>query len=143
MYCQYKKVAEIIHSIEGNIVVAVSAMGKTTNNSERVVNLWFNNDMIFWSVFNEIKTIIKTLLMNFWQRVRTVFEDFKELEEMLTESPSLDYNFEYDKIVSYGEILSTKIVSQYLQNNSMSDGSISENYLKPILYSARQLSIGI
>ena len=63
---------------------------------------------------------------------------------MLTESPSLDYNFEYDKIVSYGEILSTKIVSQYLQKQLvMSDGSISENYLKPILYSARQLSIGI
>ena len=47
MYCQCcKKVAEIIHSIEGNIVVVVSAMGKTTNNLERVVNLWFNNDMI-------------------------------------------------------------------------------------------------
>jgi len=114
-----KKVAEIIHSIEGNIVVVVSAMGKTTNNLERVVNLWFNNDMIFWSVFNEIKNYHQNIIDElFGKGCELFFEDFKELEEMLTESPSLDYNFEYDKIVSYGEILSTKIVSQYLQKTT-------------------------
>jgi len=41
---------------------------------------------------------------------------FDELEEKLNTDPSLDYNFEYDQIVSYGELVSTRIVSEYLNS---------------------------
>ncbi len=114
-----KKVAEIINSIAGEIVVVVSAMGKTTNNLEKVLNLWFNNDMTFWSVFQEIKSYHQNIIDElFGSGCELFFEDFKELETMLTEPPSLDYNYEYDKIVSYGEIFSTKIVSRFLQKTT-------------------------
>lgn len=114
-----RKVAEIINGIEGQLVVVVSAMGKTTNNLETILNLWFNNDMSFWGVFNDIKRYHQNIIDDLFGTGCNLFEqDFKELESMLTDPPSLDYNFEYDKIVSFGELLSTKIVSQFIQKSS-------------------------
>ncbi len=102
-----------------NKLVVVSAMGKMTNDFEKIVDAYFYkktsiSDAIL-NVRNYHLTIIKDL--NFDQK-NTIFFDFEhifaKLSGFLTKNTSKDYNYIYDQIVSFGELLSTKIVSAYL-----------------------------
>jgi aspartate kinase len=101
------------------LVVVVSAMGKTTNLLEKVLNAWYESD--------ERLPVFVQEVINFHQAITTaLFPDkkhvahfktdllFGELEGNLSMPPSLDYDFDYDQIVSFGELISTAIVSEYL-----------------------------
>ena len=106
-------------------VVIISAMGKTTNKLENIVNKWFNDQVFFTEQFEELKDfhlqLIEELFDNvdigntekidLQQSVKNIFEELKQKIKVL---PNFDYNFLYDSIVSYGEILSTTIISSYL-----------------------------
>lgn len=103
-----------------DIVVVVSAMGKTTNTLEGVVHAFFSND---WEVFSSLIEKSKSLHM---EVVSKLFEDksdeiyhsvttlFDEILNFKNTNLSDDYNYVYDQIVSYGEIISTTIVASYL-----------------------------
>lgn len=100
-------------------VIVVSAMGKTTNALEDVVTAFFQNKDVLTEKINFVEKyhldIINQLFDN---KKHQVFDKislfFSELKLFLTNNKSPLYNFVYDQIVSLGEVLSTTILSEYL-----------------------------
>ncbi|MDD4143958.1 MAG: aspartate kinase [Prolixibacteraceae bacterium] len=122
-----RKVSDILSGNNENLIVVISAMGKTTNLLETVVRAYFDNDNQKWPIFQEFKNYhfkICKELFNGENIPESVINLFDELEEKLKVYPSLDYNFEYDQIVSYGELVSTRIVSEYMKNTGLTNSWI-------------------
>ena len=101
------------------LIIVVSAMGKTTNKFENLVNAHFAKEpteAILEDLRNCHGEIAKEL---FGDKVQPVIEDINntlvEVEWALEDPDGLDYHFQYDQIVSIGEMLSTKIISAYLK----------------------------
>ena len=101
------------------LVIVVSAMGKTTNKFEALVNAHFEKKAtseILEDLRNCHGEIAKEL---FGDKAQPVIEDINntlvEVEWALEDPDGLDYHFQYDQIVSIGEMLSTRIISAYLK----------------------------
>ena len=115
-----KNVASILKLFpHEKIVVVVSAMGKTTNALERLTNAAFNERDKISSLLSEIKNYHFEILENlFPDKIHPIYTElnnsFVELDWATEEEPVFDYDQTYDQIVSIGEIISTKIVSAYL-----------------------------
>lgn len=115
-----KNVATILKDYQGdNLVIVVSAMGKTTNALEQILADWFNQD--------ELKQQHLEQLFNYHQQImNNLFHDpghpvffksgllFGELEGHISSPATLSYDYQYDQVVSFGELLSTLIVSEFL-----------------------------
>ena len=103
---------------EEPLVVVLSAMGKTTNALEQVVERYLSNDpnceAYISEVFDLHLNIAKEL---FDQPSHTVFSAIANIRQGLSDftrrNKATDHAFVYDQIVSYGELLSTTIVSHY------------------------------
>ena len=120
-----KNVAHIL-SLHGDekILVVVSAMGKTTNELEKIVEGYINKS-------DDLKAQIAALKKYHTDIVNQLFEEsnpslneslekiFGYLEKRLTIPPSDNFDLNYDQIVPVGELLSTKIIASYL--NLISD----------------------
>lgn len=126
-----KNVATILKQYENDqIVVVVSAMGKTTNALEELLDAYFhgrNNTMeLLANVKNFHSEILKSL---FDDPHHPIFEEihntFVEIEWQLEEEQMREYDFEYDQMVAVGEWISATIVSAYLKhvglNNKLQD----------------------
>jgi aspartate kinase len=103
------------------LVVVVSAMGKTTNNLERLVEALFYKKEESHKVLEEVRAyhldIISELFPDKNNEVYTlVHNSFVELEWALEGDPEYGYDQEYDQIVGMGEIIATQIVSGYLSS---------------------------
>ena len=115
-----KNVAKILNSQDlSNCLLVISAMGKMTNAFEKITDAYFNNDqekltesIDFISNFH-LKIINNLFAENhvIHQKTTVLFE---QLTGFLTQNKSRNYDYLYDQIVSYGELLSTTIVSDYL-----------------------------
>ena len=108
-----RKVGQILAGNFDELVVVISAMGKTTNLLETLVKAFFQKDEYMWKIFGQFKSYHIEITDNLFGEGKTpagVSSFFDMLEEKLHETPSLDYDFEYDQIVSYGEMVSTKII---------------------------------
>jgi aspartate kinase len=120
-----RNLASIVQRYPENLVVVVSAMGKTTNALEILVKRYFNGQRegVLQSIHHLKEShfqIIETLFGDLSNSIgREMIRDFELLETRLGHPPSLDYDFEYDQIVSMGEMLSTKIVSAYLNQTGL------------------------
>ena len=120
-----RNVATILqnHSPE-KLVVIVSAMGKTTNALEKILNAWYEND-------ERLGTYIAELINYHQKIIIELFPDkkhpahfktdllFGELEGYLESPPSLQYDYDYDQVVSFGELISTTIVSEFLAKEGL------------------------
>lgn len=116
-----KNVISILQLDEKARVVVVSAMGKTTNSLEKIVDLWYRFTRLNQEEFDFIKayhiSIVKELFENTsaldiaLSMVEDIFLDLKQ--NLLSLNPK-DYDFLYDSIVSYGEKISTAILSLYM-----------------------------
>jgi aspartate kinase len=105
------------------LVVVVSAMGKTTNALEQVVNAYFNKNEKLPEHLKQVKeyhqNIIKDLGFKSDHRIYEVLENtFVQIDWILEEEPFRGYAFAYDQIVSHGELLSSEIISAYLNENN-------------------------
>lgn len=110
-----------------NTLIIVSAMGKTTNALEVVVANYFYNKKAIQSSLQEVKKYHNEILIDLFSNDNhPVFKKtallFNELDTVLITNKSPDYNFVYDQVVGFGELLSTTIISEYLnfsglQNN--------------------------
>jgi aspartate kinase len=115
-----KNVAAVLSLFKNEpLVVVISAMGKTTNALEQVVNAYFEKSEKLGAYLQQVKeyhsTIIKELGFKGDHPVYEAIENaFVEIDWILEEEPSRGYAFAYDQIVSQGELMSTKIVSAYL-----------------------------
>jgi len=102
------------------ILVVVSAMGKTTNALEKVVNAFYEGKkeealQLFQQVKQQHLTTAKFLLVaNAVACEEQLNNFFTEAEWLLHDKPVKDYDYYYDQVVCIGELLSTSIVSHYL-----------------------------
>lgn len=101
------------------ITVIISAMGKTTNALERLAKAYFYKSENAEKVLEEVKAyhfdICNHLFSSTSHPIYNELENtFVELYWAIEDEPTQGFDFEYDQIVSIGEILSTKIVSAYL-----------------------------
>lgn len=115
-----KNMAEILRQQRehGPLTVVVSAMGKTTNALEEVARLFFN-EKNYSGAFAKVKDYHSQIVAGLFPEEKHPFRQefdllFEELAGILRKQPSLNFDFDYDQIVSYGEIISTKIVAAYL-----------------------------
>lgn len=115
-----KNIIKIINQYNSkNIIVVISAMGKMTNLFENLLISYYNKDTNMNEIFNEIKyyhnRIIKDLFIDENHSILSEINSiYSQISLKLQNNPSPNYNYEYDQIVHYGEILSTIIVSAYL-----------------------------
>ncbi len=115
-----KNIVSILKLYSETIVVVVSAMGKSTNALEGIIESFFNkNEEGIKEDYKKLKDyhfeILDGLFENKGHRVYVEIGDvFEDLAERLTKEPTLNYDFDYDQIIGFGEILSTKIITQYL-----------------------------
>lgn len=102
------------------VLVVVSAMGKTTNALEDVVATYQNKPEDLHSKLHEIEVfhlqIIQDLMgvqgVELEQKVKAFFD---ELKRFLQHNKSPNYSFVYDQTVSFGELVSTTIIAEYLK----------------------------
>jgi aspartate kinase len=105
------------------LVVVVSAMGKTTNALEKVVDArWAADREVFLGLVNELRQFHLAILEElFGNKENKTFKEVSselDLLEMRIHQPRPDnYDFEYDQIVSLGEVISTRIVAGYLSES--------------------------
>lgn len=117
-----KNVAEVLKQFPNEkLCVVISAMGKTTNALERLTKAFFYKTENAEEILEEIKqahyTICENLFTNPSHPIYTDLENtFVELHWSIEDEPTHSYDFEYDQIVSIGEVVSTKIVSAYLND---------------------------
>ena len=115
-----KNLAEILTRYkEDNPLVVVSAMGKTTNALEEVVRAFYLNQDDALEKLNYVKQFHNHILTELFDKRHSIYDAvsnlFLEIEWALEDAPRHNYSYEYDQIVSIGELLSTTIVSAYLK----------------------------
>jgi aspartate kinase len=115
-----KNLARVLQQVGyENTLVVVSAMGKMTNAMELVIKNYFNNKLELPSAVQDIKEFHNTILLDLFEntqhpifkRVSSILED---LDGFFLRNKSPDYNFVYDQVIGFGELLSTTIISGYL-----------------------------
>ncbi len=117
-----KNVANVLRETGfSNLLIIVSAMGKTTNALEKVVEYYLTQHP-------QLNTSIEDVYRYHYEILEGLFENkqhpiykkikglFKDLETTLNRNKSKQYDYIYDQVVSYGEIFSTIIVSGYLND---------------------------
>nr|WP_314866735.1 aspartate kinase [uncultured Flavobacterium sp.] len=102
-----------------DVLLVVSAMGKTTNALEVVIKNYFGKSPELSSSVQEIKKYHNQILLDLFEDdnhpvFASVNEQFSDLEYFLAHNKSPNYNFVYDQIVSYGELISTNILSHFM-----------------------------
>lgn len=108
---------------EEELLIVISAMGKTTNAMEEIVQHYFEgNTAESIKVMEERKAFHFSIMQElFSNEEHPIFDEitsiFADLQEKLEEAPSANFDFEYDQIVSLGEVLSTKIIAAYLNEH--------------------------
>ncbi|MHB8259615.1 MAG: aspartate kinase [Bacteroidia bacterium] len=114
-----KNAADIVKQFQNNnLIVVVSAMGKTTNVLEHLTDAFFYKKENPQTIFDEIKQFHFTILSQLFPNkthpaYAQVENDFVELLWTIEASPAHSYNHHYDQIVGMGEIISSRIVAAY------------------------------
>ena len=115
-----KNLAKVLQKVgHEKTLIVVSAMGKTTNALEVVINNYFNNKKELQSSLQEVKKYHNAILLDLFENeqhpiFKTLSILFDELNAFLKSNKSPDYNFVYDQVIGYGELVSTRIISGYL-----------------------------
>jgi len=123
-------IRNVLHVLQtvgyNNSLIIASAMGKTTNALEDVISAYFNKK----EKLNDCLNIVKSYHLEianelFIDKNHEIFDKiavlFNEIESFLSINKSPNYNFVYDQIVSYGEILSTTILSAFLNESNVAN----------------------
>lgn len=116
-----KNVVKVLQEVgHDNTLVVVSAMGKMTNAMEAIVDAYFDDKTVLASSVQAVIDYHQAILIDLfpnnqhatYKKVKTLFA---EVEGFLVWNKSPDYNFVYDQVVGYGELVSTTIISEYLK----------------------------
>ena len=101
------------------ILIVISAMGKTTNAMEKVIDHYFNSKHELQSSIQDVKKYHNAILLDLFENeahevFKAVSNLFQELSDFFKRNKSPDYSFVYDQTIGFGELVSTTIVSYYL-----------------------------
>lgn len=134
-----KSIKNLVRIVETHktepLLIVISAMDKTTNRLENLLDAYFYQKEDVYEIFEEIKNFHYAILDGlFSDKSHPVFDDvantFVEIDWIIEEEPQDEYDYLYDQIVSIGEMLSTKIVSAYLGLQGLSAKWIdARNYI--------------
>lgn len=116
-----KNLANIVQrNVHDQVLIVVSAMGKTTNALEKLAKAYYEQDGDMHDIFEDIKQYHYQIAHDLFGDDDPVFIDlnntFVEIDWMLEDEPQDDFDFIYDQIVSIGELASTRIVNAYLNH---------------------------
>jgi len=105
-------------------LVVVSAMGKSTNALEEIIEQYFQDKTKTPAALLPLKEYHLQIVNDLFQEqkaevVAVVHELFEELHTFLKSNKSPDYSFVYDQVVSFGELLSTTIIHYFLLKQGM------------------------
>ena len=104
------------------IIIVFSAIANVTNLLEDLVDLYFNNSQQLKSKLLEIRNVHAQITKELFEKDHQVFIEiekiFSEIDFFLKTNSNKNLSFVYDQIVSAGELLSSKILSNYLTNKS-------------------------
>jgi len=124
-----RNVSDILSLFDGEkITVVVSAMGKTTNKLEEVVKASANRDRKMYMALVDdlydfhIKLLGELFLEKHFAIYNSIEDIFEKLRDRYTETFSDNYSFEYDQIVSLGEVISSYILAAFLFEKGHSAG---------------------
>jgi aspartate kinase len=116
-----KNLGKIVQQYKGEkLLVVISAMGKTTNALEKVAEAFYSaKKEVALQLFEQVKqqhlnTAKNLLAINYLQCAVQLKSFFTEAEWLLHDKPVRGFDYYYDQVVSMGELLSTAIISQYL-----------------------------
>ena len=116
-------------------IIVFSAIANITNLLEELVESYINRDSNTNNKFSEIQKIHFDIIDNLFVKNDTIYfkitNIFNEIADILYSKPHKNFSFNYDQIVSKGELLSSTILSDYLNlkkiNNQMLD---SRDFIK-------------
>jgi aspartate kinase len=111
--------ANVVKQYEGQqLLIVVSAMGKTTNALEKLTKAYVDQTEDMHEIFDGIKQYHFDILHKLFAANDPVFDEvantFVEIDWAIEDEPQDSYDFIYDQVVSIGELVSTRIVSAYL-----------------------------
>jgi len=117
-----------------NTLIIVSAMGKTTNALEQVIGNYFDNKPELQQAIQAVMTYHNDIVLELFEnKNHPVFDItnalFEELTTFLKTNKSPDYNFVYDQVIGFGELVSTTIISQFLNLNGFTNNWIDVRQL--------------
>lgn len=115
-------------------LLVVSAMGKTTNALEKVVENYFAKTD-YQTEIEKVKQNHLEISQGLFQENHPVFAEislfFDDIESFLRRNKSPNYNFVYDQVVSCGEMISSKILSEYLNDIQFKNNFLdARDYIK-------------
>ncbi|WP_396153651.1 aspartate kinase [Flavobacterium sp.] len=120
-----KNVLSVLQKVgHDDVLLVISAMGKTTNALEVVIKHYFEKSPELKASIQEVRKYHNQILLELFEDdkhlvFRAVNVHFEELDYFLSHNKSPNYNFVYDQVVSYGEIISTTIVSHYFNYSGL------------------------
>ncbi|NND51627.1 MAG: aspartate kinase [Flavobacteriaceae bacterium] len=136
-----KNLVEVLNKVGyDDTLIVVSAMGKTTNALEKVLYNYFKETMALKSSVQEVKTFHNNVLIDLFKNdqhpiFKKIADLFADLDEFLSRNKSPDYNYVYDQVVGYGELISTSIISSYLNDIGLANTWIDvRDYIKTDSY---------
>ncbi len=139
-----KNLASVLQKVGfKNTLIVVSAMGKTTNALELVIKNYFENKTEFQNSVETVKTYHNNILLDLFEnKNHEIFKKieafFNELNSILNVNKSPDYNFLYDQVIGFGELISTTIISEYLNVIGLKNNWIdARDYIKTDNYYRR------
>src|SRR5664279_2711772 len=110
---------------EEKILIVISAMGKITNALEKVTEAFYEGRkedalLLFEQIKQNHLTLLKYAVTQQWEAATNdLLNFFTEVEWLLHDKPVKDYNYYYDQVVCAGELMSSTIVSFYLNEEKI------------------------
>ncbi len=121
-----KNLARIVRNEKDNLVIVVSAFGKITNALEGVLKAWIRGDREWVSSLAKIHDYHYGIVLGLFDKQSNAADtynfSFEKLKLYLENSRQAEYDYEYDQIVSFGEIWSTTIVEAFLRKSGLNSG---------------------
>ncbi|GAB3922960.1 aspartate kinase [Larkinella terrae] len=105
------------------LVVVISAMGETTNALEKLTWAYLRRepekDAIWQHIRIQHEQTINELASADSEAFQPVYDLFSAVETILDQDPEAPVDQVYDQLVSFGELLSTRIINAYLNQSGL------------------------
>jgi aspartate kinase len=121
-----ENVARVLrHEGASNVLVVISAMGKMTNAFEKVVHAYLQEQNLPSEIANVTEYHLD-IIDELFEKEHSIHTEIQfllgKLSLFFAENKNRDYDFVYDQVVCFGELMSTTIISAYfskigIQNN--------------------------
>lgn len=120
-----RNVNNIIANSKEELMIVVSALGKTTNELEKLLGFFLIADRVgMRETLMNISTTHRNIIADLNLPVSIIEPLLENIDDMifgcsLGDRNAHDYDFWYDAVVSYGELLSSTILCEYMKSQSI------------------------